>query len=98
VWTTNYDTLIEEAAAAHGLPMAVAVSTLTPSPGRASLIKVHGSLHERPTDEAASTNGPGPIRACAAWTGATPLLYTAPPLIAGLPPAARQRLQSDVNA
>lgn len=58
VWTSNYDTLIEEAASAQGHPLATAVVIRDSDPGAGVLVKVHGSfLERRPGERWLGTDG-----------------------------------------
>lgn len=84
VWTTNYDTLIEEAAADLGQPLTTAVPARHADPGSAPLVKLHGSFLVR---------SPG-----GRWLGTDgPLAFSAPQILAGVPAPYRRRFLADVT-
>lgn len=83
VWTTNYDTLVEEAAAELGQPVDAVVPDRCTDPGNSPVVKLHGSFRPR---------SPG-----AAWHGTEgALAYSAPQILAGVAAPYRRRLVADV--
>jgi hypothetical protein len=84
VWTTNYDTLIEEAAALRGRPVGTVNVPFGADPGAHGIVKVHGSLNRR-------------VEVGSPWTIGEGLIYTVPPLLLGLRPAWRERFVDDVR-
>lgn len=91
VWTTNYDTLIEEAYArlvkdgAEHVTNTVhsAVPAGDSGPSNAQIVKLHGSFDERAAD--------------GMWRTARGLIFSAPKLIPGMPDDYCQRLLQDAS-